>query len=170
MAFKGARAAFLGVRNALHSTPAMKIALFGVLFIPVIFSGFYLSAFFDPYANLQNVAVAVVNDDQGATISGEKRNIGDEVCQELDKADQKFGWDYVSAREAQTGLEDGTYYMVCTVPEDFSAQIASADGDNPGEAQLQIQYNKGKNMLASQIGGTAWAKVEATLNRNVIQE
>ena len=33
MAFKGARAAFLGVRNALHSTPAMKIALFGVLFI-----------------------------------------------------------------------------------------------------------------------------------------
>ena len=170
MAFKGARAAFLGVRNALHSTPAMKIALFGVLFIPVIFSGFYLSAFFDPYANLQNVAVAVVNDDQGATISGEKRNIGDEVCQELDKADQKFGWDYVSAREAQTGLEDGTYYMVCTVPEDFSAQIASADGDNPGEAQLQIQYNKGKNMLASQIGGTAWAKVEATLNRNVIRE
>lgn len=170
MALKGARTALMGVRNAIQSSLAMKVSLAGVLLIPVMFAGFYLSAFFDPYSNLHNVDVAVVNMDQGAELNGEVRNIGDEVCEELDKADQKFGWDYVSAEDAQAGLENGDYYMVCTIPEDFSKNIASAEGKVPKNAEIQVQYNEAKNMLASQIGSTAWAKVKTQMNEKIIRE
>lgn len=170
MAFKGARAAFFGLRNSMHASPMMKIALTGVLLIPVIFSGFYLSAFFDPYSNLSNVAVAVVNEDKGAEISGEQRNLGDELCNKLDEEDQKFGWTYVSADEAQAGLESGDYYMACIIPANFSESVASAQGTDPDVAKLHVEYNRSKNMLASQIGGTAWAKVQSALNQTIVEE
>ena len=78
MAFKGAHFAYMSAKNTFSPLP-MKIALAGVLLIPVIFAGFYLSAFLDPYAHLENIPVAVVNEDKGATINGEQRNIGGDV-------------------------------------------------------------------------------------------
>jgi putative membrane protein len=37
------------------------IIIIGILIIPLMYSYFYLSAFFDPYSKLQNLPVAVVN-------------------------------------------------------------------------------------------------------------
>ena len=55
----------------------------GVRSIPLMYSYFYLSAFWDPYSRLQDVSVAVVNLDQGAKINGKDRNVGKEICDNL---------------------------------------------------------------------------------------
>lgn len=170
MAFKGVRFTYLNLRNMFSSSAAMKVALFGVLLIPVIFAGFYLSAFLDPYARLDGVAVAVVNEDTGAEINGVERNLGRDVCNELKNQEEGFQWNFVSAEEAQTGLEEGTYYMACTIPADFSDTIASADSEHPERANFVIAYDEGKNMLASQVGGTVWKTVQQQVNASVIKE
>ena len=65
-------------------SPIIKAAIIiGVIIIPLMYSYFYLNAFWDPYARLDDVPVAVVNMDKGATINGEMRNLGDEICDEL---------------------------------------------------------------------------------------
>lgn len=170
MAFKGIRFTYLNLRNTFSSSVAMKVALFGVLFIPVIFAGFYLSAFLDPYARLNTVQVAVVNEDAGAQINGVSRNLGKDVCNDLKNETDGLGWNFVSADEAQEGLEDGTYYMVCTIPSDFSEVIASADSEHPERASFTITYDESKNMLASQIGENVWKQVQQQVNTSIIDE
>ncbi len=171
MAFRGARFAAMMAKNT-SATLAMKVALAGVILIPVIFAGFYLSAFLDPYAHLNQVPVAVVNNDEGATINGEDRNIGDEVVQRLkdQPEDESLGWSFVSEKEAKQGMKDGTYYMICTLPKDFSEQIASADTSDPEKANIVVNYDESANMLASQIGENAWKQLVSKVNQSVVEE
>ena len=42
------------------------IPIIAVLFIPVMYSGMFLGAFWDPYGKMEDLPVAVVNNDQGA--------------------------------------------------------------------------------------------------------
>lgn len=170
MAFKGLRFTYLNMRNTFSSSIAMKVALFGVLLIPVIFAGFYLSAFLDPYARLNTVAVAVVNEDEGAQINGVERNLGKDVCNDLKNETDGLQWNFVSAGEARSGLEQGTYYMACTIPANFSETIASADSSHPERANFTITYDQSENMLAAQIGQTVWKQVQQQVNERVIKE
>lgn len=59
--------------------------ILGVIIIPLMYSFFYLDAFWDPYSRLDTLPVAVVNEDRGATIDGKSRNLGKEMWDELEK-------------------------------------------------------------------------------------
>ena len=50
----------------MKDTKAMKIViLVAVIIIPIMYSFFYLKAFWDPYSNLTGIPVALVNEDKG---------------------------------------------------------------------------------------------------------
>ena len=54
----------------------MKTIIFiAVLLIPVIYSFFYLKSYWDPYGNLQDLKVAVVNRDTGEDRSKSRKRI-----------------------------------------------------------------------------------------------
>ena len=70
--------------------------------------------------------VAVVNQDKGAEINGEFKNMGEELVKNLEE-NKTLDWNFVSAEEAEAGLESGNqYYAVITIPSNFSSSIASA--------------------------------------------
>lgn len=169
MAFKGLRFAGLEWKN-ITASKVMWVVIAAIAIMPLLYGALYLAAFQDPYARLNTVPVAVVNEDAGATIAGENRTLGDDVIDELKKTDDGLQWNFVSADAAQRGLEDGTYFMVCTIPSDFSASVASVDGDSPRRAQLKIEYNQSENMLASQIGETVWKEVRQRVSDTVANE
>ncbi|MEG0071876.1 MAG: YhgE/Pip domain-containing protein [Raoultibacter sp.] len=169
MAFKGLRFAGLEVKNITAST-AMKVVLLAIGIIPLLYGALYLYAFLDPYVQLNTVPVAVVNEDAGAVVDGEQRNMGNEVVDELKDNDDGLGWHFVSAETARAGMENGTYYMAATIPADFSKSIASADTDDPEHAKLLIDYDQSKNMLASQIGATVWDKVRLQISDTVAKQ
>lgn len=169
MAFKGLRFARAEVRNTTANT-AIKVAMVAISVIPLLYGALYLFAFLDPYQQLNTVPVAVVNEDAGAQVNGEFRVVGDDVVERLKSNDDGLGWNFVSAEQAQAGLEDGTYYMTCTIPANFTEAIASAESESPHEAQLVIDYNETKNMLASQIGGSVWKEVRQQVSDSVAQE
>ncbi len=169
MAFKGGRFAALEWKNIMASK-AMKVVIVAIGIIPLLYGALYLFAFLDPYTQLNTVPVAVVNEDSGDEVNGTFRTVGDEVVDELSGNEDGLGWCFVDADTAQKGLEDGTYYMTCTIPSDFTTAIASADTDDPYHAQLQIDYNESSNMLASQIGETVWKTVRQTVSDSVSEE
>ena len=68
------------------------VILVAVVILPLAYSLFYLGAFWDPYGKLSDLPVAVVNEDKGAMIAGETRNLGDELVKEL-KDDASLKWD-----------------------------------------------------------------------------
>lgn len=169
MAFKGLRFAGLEWKN-ITASKVMWVVIAAIAIMPLLYGALYLAAFQDPYARLNTVPVAVVNEDEGAVIAGESRTLGNDVVDELKGTDDGLQWNFVSADEAERGLEDGTYFMVCTIPSDFSASVASVDGDSPRRAQLKIQYNQSENMLASQIGETVWKEVRTRVSDTVATE
>ena len=144
MALKGLRFAGLEWRN-ITASKVMWVVIAAIAIMPLLYGALYLAAFQDPYARLNTVPVAVVNEDAGAVIAAESRNLGDDVVDELRATDDGLQWHFVSADEAQRGLEDGTYFMTCTIPSDFSASVASADSDAPRRAQLEVEYNQSEN-------------------------
>lgn len=169
MTFKGLRFAGLEWKN-ITASKVMWVVIAAIAIMPLLYGALYLAAFQDPYARLNTVPVAVVNEDAGAVIAGESRTLGNDVVDELKKTDDGLQWNFVSADEAERGLEDGTYFMVCTIPSDFSESVASVDGDAPRKAQLKIQYNQSENMLASQIGETVWKEVRQRVSDTVANE
>lgn len=169
MAFKGLRFAGLEWSN-LAASKVMWVVIGAIAIIPLLYGALYLAAFQDPYGRLDSLPVAVVNEDEGAVIAAENRNLGDDVVDDLKRTDNGLGWHFVSADEARAGLKDGTYFMTCTIPSDFSASAASVDGDAPRRAQLKVTYNESENMLASQIGQTVWKEVRKQVSDTVAAE
>lgn len=169
MAFKGLRFAGLEWKN-ITASKVMWVVIAAIAIMPLLYGALYLAAFQDPYARLNTVPVAVVNEDEGAVIAGESRNLGDDVVDELKGTDDGLGWNFVSADEAQKGLEDGAYFMTCTIPADFSESVSSVDSSAPEKAQLNIEYNQSENMLASQIGETVWKEVRQRVSDSVAAE
>ena len=166
MAFKGLRFAGLEWKN-ITASKVMWVVIAAIAIMPLLYGALYLAAFQDPYARLNTVPVAVVNEDEGAVIAAESRNLGDDVVNELKGNNEGLQWNFVSAEDAQKGLEDGAYYMTCTIPADFSKSVASVDSSAPEKAQLKVEYNQSENLLASQIGETVWKEVRTKVNNTV---
>ena len=82
MAFKGLRFAGLEWKN-ITASKIMWVVIAAIAIMPLLYGALYLAAFQDPYARLNTVPVAVVNEDRGAVIAAEQRNLGDDVVQQL---------------------------------------------------------------------------------------
>lgn len=140
-----------------------------VIIVPLLYSYFYLGAFWDPYSKLQNLPVAVVNSDKGATINGTERNLGQEMCDRL-KEDGSLKFVFTDAAEAKSGTEGDEYYATITIPENFSQNIASASTDNKQEATIIYSANEKRNFLASQILSRAVLEIEENTRASIVEQ
>ena len=138
-------------KKPMAKTIIKAAVIIGVLIIPLMYSYFYLSAFWDPYSRLQDVSVAVVNLDKGAKINGKDRNVGKEICDHLEE-DGSLNFHFVSEADAKDGLMNDKYYAEVLIPADLTDSISTAS-KNTKKQHAQIQYvaNQKRNYLASQI-------------------
>ncbi|WP_328882224.1 YhgE/Pip domain-containing protein [Streptomyces sp. NBC_00299] len=135
-----------------------RAALVALLVLPLLYGALYLWSFWDPYGRLDRIPVALVNDDKGASVEGKKLAAGDDITKGLRESDV-FDWREVSAAEAQKGVENGTYYLSLTMPDDFSERIASSSGDSPETGALQVRTNDANNYIVGQISRTVFSEV-----------
>ncbi|MEU8959809.1 YhgE/Pip domain-containing protein [Streptomyces sp. NPDC048518] len=137
-----------------------RAALVALLLLPLLYGALYLWSFWDPYGHLNRIPVALVNDDKGATAQGKKLAAGDDIVEGL-RDSKSFEWHEVSSAEARKGVEDGTYYLSLTMPEDFSKRIASSSGSSPETGALQVKTNDANNYIVGQISRTVFSEVRS---------
>ncbi|MGW8429562.1 YhgE/Pip family protein [Curtobacterium citreum] len=138
----------------LTATPLARLAFIALMIVPLLYGGAYLWANRDPYAKLDQVPAAIVDQDAGATLDGERVDYGEDVTkQALDGAD--FKWTETSATDARSGVRNGTYDFVVTIPHDFSESLVSAQGDDPKRAELVMTTADTNSYLASTIAEQA---------------
>ncbi len=139
------------------------IPIIAVLFVPILYAGMFLWAFWDPYKQLDDLPVAVVNLDKGAVFDGKPIEVGKGLVDNL-KDNTSFKWEFVSEKEAKQGMEGRKYYMLVRIPDDFSSNATTLLKDDPKPLNLEYIPNESLNFLSSQIGGTAIEKIKGEVS------
>ncbi|AST84330.1 YhgE/Pip domain-containing protein [Latilactobacillus sakei] len=144
----------------------IMISLIAIVFIPFLYSVFFLKSVWDPYGSTGELPVAVVNNDQPATYNGETLSAGKDMVKELKKNDQ-LGWRFVSAKKAKQGLKDKEYYTVVTLPKNFSANAATVLDKNPKKMQIQYETNDSLNFIGEVISEMGAKELNAQVRETV---
>ena len=139
-----------------------------ISFIPIMYSGFFLGSIWDPYGQTKSLPVAFVNEDKGAKLNGHALNVGQSVEQKL-KDNHDLGWEFVTKRQADSGVDSGHYYAVVTIPADFSAKAASITQSKPEQAVIHYTTTPAKNYVGSLISNQAAEKVKASVAEQITQ-
>ncbi len=139
------------------------IPIIAVLFVPILYAGMFLWAFWDPYKQLDDLPVAVVNLDKGTVFDGKPIEVGKGLVDNL-KDNTSFKWEFVSEKEAEKGMEGRKYYMLVRIPDDFSSNATTLLKDDPKPLNLEYIPNESLNFLSSQIGGTAIEKIKGEVS------
>lgn len=150
----------------LVKTRKMLVPMIAILFIPVLYAGMFLWAFWDPYANMNALPVAIVNADEGAELDGKELSIGDELVDKLLES-KNFDFQVVSKMDAEKGLKNQDYYIAIEIPENFSEHATTLLDDNPQKLTITYKPNEGYNFLSGQIGETAMDRIRAEVNEKV---
>lgn len=145
----------------------MIIVMFAIMLIPSIYTVLFLGSMWDPYGNTGNLPVAIVNEDQAVMYNGKEVNVGKQLCDNLAKNDA-LQFNFVDEKVALRGLENGTFYMVMVIPENFSSNSTTLTTDSPEKMQIEYYTNPGTNYIASKFGESAVKTIKENLNKQVI--
>ncbi|HEU5486077.1 MAG TPA: YhgE/Pip domain-containing protein [Microlunatus sp.] len=121
------------------------------------------------------VPLAIVNSDnpvtQGSGSDAKTIAAGRQLAASLsspDAADETpLSWQLVDADDAATGLQDGTYYGVLTIPENFSASITSTSGTKPEQAELKLVSNDAASAAVAALAQLSVNQAARTLGDQV---
>ena len=139
-----------------------------IMFIPIMYGGFFLGSIWNPYGKTQNMPVAFVNNDKGATLQGKSINIGEEAENTL-KKNEDLKWEFVDSTKAKEGVNDGYYYAVVSIPENFSENAASITSSSPQKAKIEYTLTPAKNYIGSLITTQAANEIKTNISKQLVE-
>jgi putative membrane protein len=148
--------------RGLWRVPLMWAASLAILLIPVVYVALYLGSVWDPYGNLPQLPVALVNTDAGATTRGEKVNLGRDLVKKLREDPPVKFVSFADEAAAQAAVRRGEVYFALTIPANFSAQAVT--GDSRSHGLLHLYSAPGLSYFASRVGGSLTERLTTELN------
>ena len=154
--------------KAIFKKPTFIIVMIGISLIPALYNIIFLSSMWDPYGQLSDLPVAVVNNDKEASYNGNTMAIGKDMVANL-KENKTLDFHFVDEEEGKKGLEDSDYYMVVTLPSDLSEKAASILTDHPEQMQIDYQTSSGHSFIASKMSDSAMTQLKQSVSTNVTE-
>lgn len=146
----------------------MLLILIAIITIPAIYTSVFLGSMWDPYGDADELPVAVINKDRKVDYNGTTLAVGDELVKNLKKT-KALDFRFVSEKKAEDGLKSGKYYMIISIPEDFSENATTLMDENPRKMKLTYKTNPGTNYVASKMDDSAMAKIEKSVSEKVTE-
>ncbi|MBA8793526.1 putative membrane protein [Friedmanniella endophytica] len=160
------------------------ITLLGVLLVPLLVAGGFLAATYHSQDRLARVQAAVVNLDDPVRLNGQLVPLGRQLAGGLvngsddikKQAAVNFDWVLSDRANAASGLADGRYAAVVTIPKSFSADATSYAKNKADDAQratLQVQTSQVAGVtdpaVAQAISSVAVSTLNKTLTQNYLE-
>ena len=152
----------------MFSNVSVLILLIGLAILPSLYAWFNIKASWDPYGNTSNIAVAVVNNDEGTTLFDKDLNMGDRLIKQL-KENKALGWKFVDSKEAKTGVETGKYYASIEITKDFSKNLVSILDKDIKKAKIVYTVNEKINAIAPKITDKGASTIQQQVNQTVVK-
>ena len=154
--------------KAIFKKPTFIIVMIGISLIPALYNIIFLSSMWDPYGQLSELPVAVVNNDKEASYNGNTMSIGKDMVSNLEN-NKSLDFHFVNEEEGKKGLENGDYYMVVTLPSDLSEKAASILTDHPEQMNIDYQTSSGHSFIASKMSDSAMTQLKQNVSANVTE-
>ena len=154
--------------KSIIRNPVAIIIVLGICIIPSLYAWVNIKACWDTYKNTSTIPIAVVNNDKGSVLNDKEINVGNDVVEEL-KNNNEIGWEFVSEKEADLGLVDGTYYAMIQIPEDFSQDLTSIVSGNIKKPEIIYKVQTKSNPVAVKIAGAAKTSLIDQVTSNFIK-
>lgn len=157
----------------LWQTRKVWVILIGLMITPALYSWINIAAFWDPYENTENIKVAVVNEDEGAssTITGDL-DVGAQLVSQLKDNDQ-LGWQFLDRGAANHAVHSGEVFASITVPKTFSRDFVSLFEGTYSTPTLEYAVNEKLNAIAPKItdqgASTIDSQISSSFNEQVAQ-
>ncbi|CAM4181701.1 YhgE/Pip family protein [Streptococcus penaeicida] len=154
--------------KALLKNPKLIITMIGVALVPALYNLSFLGSMWDPYGQVEDLPIAVVNQDKSAKLNNGQLRIGQDMVDNMSK-NKDLDYHFVSEKKADKGLKNGDYYMVVTLPEDLSQKATTILEKKPEKMVIHYQTSKGHGMVASKMSEAAMTKLKSSVSKNISQ-
>ena len=156
------------LKNIFKNYGAIIVVL-ALCILPSLYAWFNIKASWDPYAQsaTSGIKIGVVNNDKGATLNGKEVNLGNDVVDEL-KDNKQMGWQFVSEEEATEMVEEGKYYAMITIPEDFSKNLTSIVTQDIQKANIIYTVNEKINAIAPKLTDKGASAIQENVSKAVV--
>ncbi|MGT2936006.1 YhgE/Pip domain-containing protein [Streptococcus castoreus] len=152
--------------KALIKNPKLIIIMVGISLVPALYNMAFLGSMWDPYGHVNELPIAVVNQDEPAYLNGKSLTIGHEMVDNMSK-NGDLDYHFVSEETAKKGLKDGKYYMIITLPKELSKKATTLLDRRPEKLMISYQTSKGHGVVASKMGETAMAKLQKSISQKI---
>ena len=152
--------------NNIRKHKILTATIIAIMIIPFLYSLFFLKSVWDPYGNTKYLPVAVVNNDKPVKYQGKTFKVGEDLEKEL-RENKDLGWHFVNAKEAKYGLSHKKYYMVITIPKNFSKNATTVLNKHPKKMQLTYNTNDALNYIGKVIGEEGAKQVNSSVRDSV---
>ncbi|WP_193554831.1 YhgE/Pip domain-containing protein [Halobacillus salinus] len=126
------------------------ILIGGLIVLPSLYAWFNIKASWDPYSQTDQLPVAVVNEDAGATVRDKDIDVGNDLVEKL-KDNDSFDWKFTDRETAMDKVEYGDYYAAIVIPEEFSENLGTVISDEPQKSNVEYYVNEKINAIAPKI-------------------
>ncbi len=140
---------------SLKANVIAAIVAMGLLLTASLYAWFSLLAFWDPYAQTDELSVAVANADEGyeSQLFPTSVNTGDAVVNAL-RANDEFHWVFTTPEDAIAGVDSGAYFAALVIPEDFSTHLLQVFSDPAAKVEgstIDYYVNQKTNAVAPEL-------------------
>ena len=123
----------------------------------------------DPYSHTNNLKVAVISEDEGATVEGKNVNLGESLITNL-KGNKNLDWQFVSSKQqAEDGVKIGDYYASIVIPKSFSSDITSITRGELKKATIEYSVNEKINAISPKITNSGASALANTIGKNFVE-
>jgi RND superfamily putative drug exporter len=159
-----------------RSRRRLAIAIGLVVLIPVLVGGLLTWSFGSASGNLASIDAAVVNLDEGGSVPGvdgssQLVSLGNDIAEALTAGDAGgFTWVTADQAAAETGLANGDYAAVLTIPADFSRTVAAIRTDTTGtapKATLHVATDDSSGYTLGTVARAVTAAIGTTTGQDV---
>lgn len=146
------------------------VSIVGILLVPFVIGGLLVWALWNPTERLHTVDAAVVNLDSPVTLDGHVVPLGRELAAGLlDNTKDNFNWVLTNASDARTGLAQGRYTAVVTIPKNFSAAATSTAGSASAahQATIDVQTSSKSKLIDPTISQALTTVASGVFNKQL---
>ncbi|WP_125568743.1 YhgE/Pip domain-containing protein [Companilactobacillus insicii] len=148
----------------------MLAVLIVIMFIPSIYSVTFLKSMWNPYQELNKIPVAVINEDKSVKYQGTNLAVGNNLTSNLKKSSAMDFKIIKSKTSAKKGLKNGKYYMIITIPKNFSKNATTLMNKHPQKMILKYETSAGHNYTASKMTASAAKQVAQEVSQEVTRD